>query len=451
MNVPVSTLALRTPAEAGGAAAKSAGASLQVRTFHALAAAAAGIATLIKGPVGFLLPALVVLAVHLPSGRRGFLKRWLAPVNLALFLAITLPWFILLCRARPDFLRYGLVEESVRRYLTPEFHRTAPFYYYLPVIAGVFFPWSLLLPESAALAWRCRKRLDPADRMFLIWAVVVIVFFSLSRSKLPGYILTGVIALGILTGRLFARALQDQSGAAGRIIRHGTWALLGASAVLSALLLLEVHHAGRLEALFHFHSAELERMRPTMGPVAISLCAVGFACWLAVGARRIEAALTGFVLLPFLIVTVCLDGLCDGVRTSKTVAEWILGGGGGVPGGSATVEAIECFPPGLPFYLRTPVALISKDGHELTSNYLLYSDGRSRSTAGFIPMARRDRWLDSIHGRLFLIGQARSLGLLDSIGTARGCQPVKLPPHYWCLAVPAAPAGSEQAQAPEKR
>src|SRR5439155_11692822 len=107
------------------------------------------------------------------------------------------------------------------RYTTTEFRRTGPFYYYVPWIVAGVFPWSVLLPESAVAAWRARRRWASADRLFVVWAIVVVVFFSLSKSKRPDYILSAIVALGALTARILDLALAGNEPSA-RLLRRAT-------------------------------------------------------------------------------------------------------------------------------------------------------------------------------------------------------------------------------------
>ena len=112
--------------------------------WYLIGALSAGIATLIKGPVGFIVPTLVIAIFNGVEGRLGVMRHAFALRNWAVFFAIVLPWFVGLSLLRPDFPYYGIMKESVARFTTTEFHRTAPFYYYAPIIAGTFFAWSLL-------------------------------------------------------------------------------------------------------------------------------------------------------------------------------------------------------------------------------------------------------------------------------------------------------------------
>src|SRR5262249_35143236 len=96
-------------------------------------AAAAGCATLVNGPVGFGVPFLVLSAFHLLEKRPRAILRLVSPANAGVFLAIVLPWFLGLVRARPDFLRYGLVEETFHRFTTDEFNRNEPWWFFAGV------------------------------------------------------------------------------------------------------------------------------------------------------------------------------------------------------------------------------------------------------------------------------------------------------------------------------
>ncbi len=188
------------------------------RRWYALSAALAAFATLTKGPVGLLLPAIVLVSFSVVERRAGVLRRILHPLNLAIFVALVLPWFIGVSLERPDFPYYGLVKESLERLVTPSFARTGPLYYYVPVMIAVCFAWSCLVPGGALLAWRRRATWTRADRLLIVWVIAVPVFFSVSQSKLAGYVLTATVALGILVARFFDRALDDQTADPARVV-----------------------------------------------------------------------------------------------------------------------------------------------------------------------------------------------------------------------------------------
>src|ERR1051325_4246185 len=214
------------------------------RRWYLLGAAAAGLATLVKGPVGFLIPAGVLLSFHWIDGRREAWRRLFAPLNLAVFLAIVLPWFLGVVALRPEFAYYGIVQESLGRFSTTAFRRTEPFYFYLLIVGAGFFAWSILLPESIWTAWRARARWTRADRLCVTWAVTVVIFFSLSKSKLPGYILSVAVPFAMLVARTFSTALGNRLGPAARIIHRGTLLLAILSLSLAIVLMVMLQRPG---------------------------------------------------------------------------------------------------------------------------------------------------------------------------------------------------------------
>jgi 4-amino-4-deoxy-L-arabinose transferase-like glycosyltransferase len=128
----------------------------------------------------------------------GFLRlRWLfQPRSWLLLAVIALPWFAYVQWRHPEFFRFFILEHHFGRYLGAELH-PGPFYYYLPVLLGLMLPWSWLLP------WALGKRPTiNGDRAFLLlWAGVTLGFFSLSRGKLPAYILPALLPLALLLGQ----------------------------------------------------------------------------------------------------------------------------------------------------------------------------------------------------------------------------------------------------------
>ncbi len=147
-------------------------------------------------------------------------KRFFSPLNLLAFFGVTLPWFIGLSLQHPDFPYYGLIEESFHRFTTTTFHRTQPFYFYALIVAGLFLPWSFILPEAGVAAWKNKKLMSSADRLCLVWAMVVVIFFLALEIKIAGYILTATVASGILLARFFEQAMTNPGGKAARIVRR---------------------------------------------------------------------------------------------------------------------------------------------------------------------------------------------------------------------------------------
>ena len=157
-----------------------------------------GLAVLAKGPAAILLSGGALFLWAWVTKRRHDALRLLHPAAIAAFCAVALPWYIVCARRNPDFLRVFIVEHNFKRYLTPEFQHVQPFWFYLPVVLVALLPWTVVfLWSSVHGAIRLfRTRFARESTWYLTcWAGFCLLFFSISRSKLPGYILPALPAL----------------------------------------------------------------------------------------------------------------------------------------------------------------------------------------------------------------------------------------------------------------
>jgi 4-amino-4-deoxy-L-arabinose transferase-like glycosyltransferase len=408
------------------------------RNWYLAAAFLGGVATLVKGPVGFLIPLLVMAAFHASLKRYDALKRLFAPAHGLMFLAVVLPWFVGLSLACPDFPYYGIMRESIARFTTPVFRRTQPFYFYGQIIASCFFAWSLVLPESIAAAWRRRSRLSRPDRLFIVWALVVVAFFSLSKSKLPGYILTGVVALGVLAARVYAEALRDSQGHAAAIVRRANLALLlillPAAAAMTAIAL----HPERLESRLKVAHEVFARFVPLMPMAAASLGLMAALAAVAYFRRDPRWAFAAALSVPLLLLTANFEIL---PRYADTRSARALAGRLPSLPKDAEYACLSCFPPGLPFYLKRLVTLISDDGKELTSNYVLFSLASGKPwPERIVSYDRLESWLQSRDHPVYLIAKYDKHAALDALAAARGVAVADIGAGHWAALLPPSPA-----------
>lgn len=170
------------------------------------AAAAAGLATLAKGPLGLLLPGLVVGGFLLLTRDWRRLREVLAPGALAAAALLAAPWYLaILYDQGRHFLDVFILNHNLQRFSSTIHNHPGPFWYYLPVLLAGSFPWSgLVLPGLLQSA----PRESRSDRFVLAWLVLPLAFFSLAASKLPGYILPCVPPLAILCGRAADRLIH---------------------------------------------------------------------------------------------------------------------------------------------------------------------------------------------------------------------------------------------------
>jgi 4-amino-4-deoxy-L-arabinose transferase-like glycosyltransferase len=174
------------------------------RGWMLLAAAMLALGTLAKGPVTLLLGGGIALAWLIIEGRARDALRvpWLECI--AVYLAITLPWFIVVAERNPGFIRFFLFHEHLQRYLENTEHGWGP-WFFIPVTAAGMWPWIYFVPlgtfatlgdGTSGGAKKARSA-----RLFLVtWFAIVFVFFSIPRSKLGQYILPGIPPLAIVAG-----------------------------------------------------------------------------------------------------------------------------------------------------------------------------------------------------------------------------------------------------------
>ncbi|HEX6436002.1 MAG TPA: glycosyltransferase family 39 protein [Candidatus Binatia bacterium] len=166
--------------------------------------ASMGAATLVKGPIGFVLPAAVIFFYLLLSGKWALLREMEVSLGVPLFLILAGSWYVAVEFRNPGYLHHFLYEENFARFTSTQFNRSGPWYYFFMVLAAGFFPWTLLLPMTLA---DFRKRPPAEGHLFLsLWMALPFIVFSLSASKLPHYILPLYPPLAILVGASVAKA-----------------------------------------------------------------------------------------------------------------------------------------------------------------------------------------------------------------------------------------------------
>jgi len=171
-----------------------------------------GLAVLAKGPAAIILAGGAVLVWALITKRWRDAFRLLHPVAIVSFCATALPWYILCARRNSDFFRVFIIEHNFKRYLTPEFQHIQPFWYYAPVLVVATLPWTAVLfwaLHSSAKKFRQSRAIDPIVLLFWLMFLFCILFFSTSKSKLPGYILPAIPAAGFVMSVCLGAAQRD--------------------------------------------------------------------------------------------------------------------------------------------------------------------------------------------------------------------------------------------------
>jgi 4-amino-4-deoxy-L-arabinose transferase-like glycosyltransferase len=211
--------------------------------------------TLAKGPVAVFLAAVVIAAFAAITREWKLVVRSLSLTGIALFCAIALPWYVAVQVGNPQFFREFILEHNLARFSSDLYHHRQPFWYYLPVTALALAPWTVVVIASVVeplrIWWIERHSLsDEADRELQFdlfaccWLVVPVVFFSLSQSKLPGYILPAIPA-GLVLVADYLRRRSEKNVAVSKWMA-GLHAVVASAAIVPALLIAYVVTEHRL-------------------------------------------------------------------------------------------------------------------------------------------------------------------------------------------------------------
>lgn len=169
---------------------------------------ASALAFLVKGLIGILFPAAIIVIWLIIVKRWRHIYKLISPLGIIIFLVIALPWLILIQKAHGDFFRFFFIQEHLQRYTTTIHHRDEPIYYYLPIIILGTIPWCAYLWQ-ALKGEAAGRRLSPYFRKevlnyLLVWIGFITIFFSLSSSKLIPYIGAVFLPLSLLQGGVFS-------------------------------------------------------------------------------------------------------------------------------------------------------------------------------------------------------------------------------------------------------
>ena len=165
------------------------------------------LATLSKGLIGAAIPAMVFIAYSISAWDWKIWTRLRLFSGIVIYLLITAPWFALVAQRNPEFLEFFFIHEHLQRFTQDAHSRTGPIYYFVPLLLIGALPWVLQIPGSIAQAWQERRREFSSGWLLVCWFAIIFTFFSVSRSKLPGYIIPIFPALALLIGNRLDRLL----------------------------------------------------------------------------------------------------------------------------------------------------------------------------------------------------------------------------------------------------
>lgn len=342
-----------------------AGPESERRRWMLLAWGGMALAILSKGLIGIVFPSAVIFFHCLIHRDWALLKRleWLR--GGALFLAITVPWHVAVSMANPEFAHFYFVHEHFERFLSKAHRREEPWWFFWPILFGGFLPWALMLVPAAWSGWRGETQRDafPWRRFALLWTLLIMVFFSLSGSKLPAYILPVFPILALVVGDWLTRQRAET-----------LWKYVLPIAVLVAAALFFAW--GAPERAKSAWTRELyASARPWLvAGMAVLTVALAAAAWRLRQGRKWSAL---FILVGASVLFV--DFFEDGYealsprQSGQIVAQKILP----LMKPDTRVYSVKYYDQTIPFYLKRPITLVDYRDE--------FSEGLKREPQHMIP------------------------------------------------------------------
>jgi 4-amino-4-deoxy-L-arabinose transferase-like glycosyltransferase len=364
---------------------------------------------LAKGPIAPALAAIIVILFAAIKRDWRLIPRTLWLPGIALFFAISLPWYIAVQLRNPSFFRIFILEHNLARFSTNVYHHPQPFWFYLPVVLLAVMPWTLwlilALVERLRLIGRERGEAfsSPDDHwvlFLLFWIVVPILFFSASQSKLPGYILPAVPAAALLIAEYLAERREREEDQQSRI----SMAQAVVHAIFCGALIFAAFAAPAVAYSRHL----------TFGPeirfaAAVSaLLALGIAATLVMRAGRQmlrQVTILALILSVAIVIRFAAPAI-DATQSSRPIAQAIQNfSRNPVPVALYHVGRTTQY--GLDFYLNRPTQTYDS-GEIPTEPHLLVAASNASTDFGTLLAGRKVSYLTSLPARkleLYWIGK----------------------------------------------
>ena len=314
--------------------------------------AAMALAVMSKGLIGVVLPGATLFVYMVWQRDWNLLRRLQLIPGLAILLALTVPWFVLLARRDDQFLSFFFIHEHFGRFLSKVANRNQPFWYYLPIVIAGLLPWTAFLSVTLRNASRqATREKQGAMRLVLIWTVVVLLFFSLSGAKLPLYVLPLFPAFAWLVASAITQL--ESMAIARRVLPIAILAAIGAG------LALWLPYSNLLKGAQAPYAAICD---PAAVAMALLAAGTGIA-WLLARRGRVDAAIAAAALGGLLFTQTLLFAYQRLAPTASAQAMASLARPYVRP--DVPVYAVQMFYRGLPFYLQRSVTLVAERPYDL--------------------------------------------------------------------------------------
>lgn len=357
------------------------------------------VATLAKGPVAPGLAFLIVCGYVIRRREPALLVRSLWWPGFLLYFAVALPWYVAVQIKAPEFFRIFFVQHNLERFGTNLYQHAQPFWFYIPVFLLGTLPWAVFTVSAmvqaarSAFAEELQPSHDDLDFFLLLWIAVPIIFFSISRSKLPGYILPAVPAATLLTADYLHRGRQAL--VRWKVLLHALiCGLIAAGALLAPWRMLRLHLSSNAAAYISATGV------------------ITFAALLVIILRTGLRGLRFATLLPVFLALAFLLGPAAGiidVVTSARAVDAELSKEDAPQGPISVFNVKREVEYGLNFYRNAPIGRYERDGIPPQTHVVIAKEGSADAVQALAGdrNIRRLGGLAPQHLEFFLVSNAK--------------------------------------------
>jgi 4-amino-4-deoxy-L-arabinose transferase-like glycosyltransferase len=324
----------------------------QERNWMLLAWAALAGATLSKGLIGLVLPGAALVLYTLWQRDWALWRHLHLGKGLLLYLLIAAPWFVAVSQANPEFPHFFFIHEHFERFTSDVHGRTKSNWYFFTVFAIGVMPWlfsALLSLIKPPFSWRAEAGKFEASRLLWVYTIFVFFFFSISHSKLPGYILPMFPTLALLAGEnLSKRKHFIADGIVTGVI----------AAVIFIFFIWNVDDTAKIGS----SASHLVLFRPWIIATAVLAGAAGISTLLL--RRHKNLAISAFALCALLGVQMVSWGYqsISELRSSRTMATAIQSYIGQSGKDFVEIYDVNRYDQSLPYYLGRTIKLVGFTG-----------------------------------------------------------------------------------------
>jgi 4-amino-4-deoxy-L-arabinose transferase-like glycosyltransferase len=242
------------------------------------------LAVLTKGPVGIVVPGLIITAFLLYVGlAREVIREMRLVRGLLIMAAIALPWYVLVILANGEtYIQAFFGLHNFQRFTGVVNHHSAQWYFYFLVVLVGFMPWSIYLPVAIARirfwqrpAWCQQPRTTHLGLFALFWFAGIFGFFTIAVTKLPSYVLPLMPAAAILVALFWSDQMTRTSVAKGNALLWSGLANVLFLAVISSAIVYSPNFIGFDPAAPNLRELVQQSGLPIIGGVIWAATAVG--------------------------------------------------------------------------------------------------------------------------------------------------------------------------------